>query len=146
MVKEKDLDVSKKRVKGLNTDERTYIQQWIKASKTPYYPMPMNYWTSTPDLGKRLRLEDGKKVSYEYYLEDFSGNRIYSEISGKKAAVLGRFEDLDAVDDAVRYLNPNESTVLLVPSALAYGTYGDEKLIPHDFPLIIHLTLLEHEK
>lgn len=142
---EEDIKVSRDRVKMLNTSEREYIEQWILASKTPYYTMAKNYWTSTQDLSSRNRLPDGKKVSYSYYLWDFAGNQIYPKPKGNKDAVLGRFQELDAVDDAIRYMKPGEETTLLVPSALAYGTYGDENLIPHDFPLVIKLQLISHE-
>ena len=35
----------------------------------------------------------------------------------------------------------NEEITLLVPSVLAYGTYGDGDQIPYDMPLIIKLKL-----
>jgi FKBP-type peptidyl-prolyl cis-trans isomerase len=49
---------------------------------------------------------------------------------------------LKAVEDAVRFLNKGEEATLLVPSVLAFGTYGDDEKIPNDMPLIIKLKIL----
>ena len=55
---------------------------------------------------------------------------------------LGKFEDLKAVEDALRYLEKNQEATLLVPSVLAFGTYGDNDKIPNDMPLIIKIKVL----
>ena len=52
---------------------------------------------------------------------------------------LGKFEELKAVEDALRYMEKNQEITLLIPSVLAFGTYGDNKNIPNDMPLIIKL-------
>ncbi len=57
-------------------------------------------------------------------------------------AKFGHFEELSAVENALRYMKDGEEVTLLVPSALAYGTYGDEKKISNDIPLIIKLKVL----
>ncbi len=137
----KDLEISKHRVKNLNASERTYIQQWISASKKQYYPTSLNYWSDIKDLDKRTKKKDGVVISYTYYLNDLAGNKVYEEPINISEITLGKYKDLVAVEDALRYLNAGETAELLVPSSLAYGTYGDEKQIPHDFPLVIQVKL-----
>jgi FKBP-type peptidyl-prolyl cis-trans isomerase len=48
---------------------------------------------------------------------------------------------LKAVENALRFIHDGEEVTLLVPSSLAYGTFGDEK-IDNDIPLIIKLKAL----
>ncbi|MBN9337989.1 MAG: FKBP-type peptidyl-prolyl cis-trans isomerase, partial [Chryseobacterium sp.] len=55
---------------------------------------------------------------------------------------FGHFKEMDAVEDVIRYLKKGEEAELLVPSVLAYGTYGDNKKVPNDMPLIIKVKVL----
>ena len=66
----------------------------------------------------------------------FRMNMIYMILTKKKLyekpnqnidAPLGKFEELKAVEDAVRYMKKGEQATLLVPSVLAFGTYGDDE-------------------
>ena len=110
-----EMGVSKNRAKQLNTMEREQIQEWISKQKEKFYPTQLNYWSNIENLEQRKKKQDGELVSFQY--------------------------ELDAIEDAVRYLNPDEEVTLLVPSVLAYGTYGDGDQIPYDMPLIIKLKL-----
>lgn len=139
VVSEKDLGVSKERSKNLNQIEREQIQDWINSQNIKFYPTSLNYWTNVENFDKRARKPNETLVSYNYELYDFDQTKIYTEVLGKKDVRLGHFNELKAVEDALRFANSNEEVTLLVPSALAYGTYGDEKKIGNDIPLIIKL-------
>lgn len=143
VLSEKDLSVSRSRAKNLNETERAQIQEWISKQSTSYYPMGLNYWTDSKGLKDRQRLPDGSPVSYSYELFDFDMTKLSDAPVVRSNAVLGKFEDLKAVDDALRYLKPGEATTLLVPSVLAYGTYGDNNKISNDMPLIIKLKMIQ---
>jgi len=39
-------------------------------------------------------------------------------------------------------MKKGEQATLLVPSVLAFGTYGDDEKIPNDMPLIIKIKIL----
>lgn len=139
---EKDMEVSKNRSKNLNLHERYQIQEWISSQDQKFYSTGLNYWTSIPSLETRRKKSDGESVSYQYDLYDFNEEKLYEQSVKKAQAVLGRFEELKAVEDAVRYMDKGEEATLLVPSVLAFGTYGDDDKIPHDMPLIIKLKML----
>ena len=94
-------------------------------------------------MEQRKKKQDGEQVSFQYELYDFDLQKFYEKPKVHKNAPLGKFEELDAIEDAVRYLNPDEEVTLLVPSVLAYGTYGDGDQIPYDMPLIIKLKLIK---
>ena len=138
-----EMGVSKNRAKQLNTIEREQIQEWISKQKEKFYPTQLNYWSNIENLEQRKKKQDGELVSFQYELYDFDLQKFYEKPKTYKDAPLGKFEELDAIEDAVRYLNPNEEVTLLVPSVLAYGTYGDGDQIPYDMPLIIKLKLIK---
>jgi hypothetical protein len=139
---ESDLEVSKNRTKELNTLERTQIQDWINSQQVKYYPMGMNYWVNIPALETKHRKNNGEKVSYEYYIYDFDRTKVYETPVGNTDVIFGRFKEMDAVEDAIRYLDKGQEAELLIPSVLAYGTYGDNKKITNDTPLIIKVKVL----
>ena len=138
-----DMEVSKNRAKNLNLVERQQIQEWITRQNKKFYPAGLNYWTDTENLESRTKKRDGEKISYQYDLYDFDEVKLYEKPKINLHGVFGKFEELKAVEDALRYLNPGEETTLLVPSVLAFGTYGDGKEIPNDMPLIIKLKVLQ---
>ena len=138
-----EMGVSKNRAKQLNTMEREQIQEWISKQKEKFYPTQLNYWSSIENMEQRKKKQDGELVSFQYELYDFDLQKFYEKPKVYKDAPLGKFEELDAIEDAVRYLNLDEEATLLVPSVLAYGTYGDGDQIPYDMPLIIKLKLIK---
>ena len=139
---ESDLEISKNRTKELNDLERLQIQDWINSQSVKYYPMGMNYWVNIPNLESKHRKNDGEKVSYEYYIYDFDRTKVYETPIGNTNVTFGRFNEMDAVEDVIRYLEKGQEAELLIPSVLAYGTYGDNKKITNDTPLIIKVKVL----
>lgn len=141
---DKDLSVSQNRTKNLNLYERKQIEEWIKHQDEKFYPMGLNYWVNKPDLEKNTPKNDGDRVSYEYELYDFDKVKLYNDPIVKKGLILGKFEELKAVNNVVKYLKPGDEATLLVPSVLAFGTYGDNNKISYDMPLIIKLKVFEN--
>lgn len=139
---ESELEVSKNRTKELNTLERNQIEDWIKSQNVKYYPMGMNYWVNIENLEKNYRKNNGEKVSYQYYIYDFDRLKLYDTPVENINVEFGHFKEMDAVEDVIRYLKKGEEAELLVPSVLAYGTYGDNKKVPNDMPLIIKVKVL----
>ncbi len=139
---ENEMEVSKNRTKQLNALERVQIEDWIRSQDKKFYTMGMNYWINIENLDHNPRKTNGEKVSYQYFIYDFDNTQLYQDPIKNIDAELGHFKELDAVEDAVRYMNKGEEAELLVPSVLAYGTYGDNKKITNDVPLIIKLKIL----
>ncbi|ALR30151.1 hypothetical protein ATE47_06280 [Chryseobacterium sp. IHB B 17019] len=142
VLNQKDLDISKNRMKNLNAQERMQIQEWINSQPVKFYPTQLNYWVSTQGFDQRQRRQDNSLISYSYDLYDFDQTKIYDQPIQRRDAKFGHFEELKAVEDALRFIHDGEEVTLLVPSSLAYGTYGDEKKIDNDIPLIIKLKAL----
>ena len=139
---ESQVEISKNRARNLNGIERLQIEDWIKNQKTAFYAMPLNYWIDTPDLHKKAQKQKGDLVSFEYEIYDFANNKVYPKPKTMLDVQIGRFNELKAIEDAVTYLTPGETAILLVPSVLGYGTYGDGDKIGSDIPLIIHIKVL----
>lgn len=139
---EKDMNASKIRSKKLNILERSQIQDWIDNQNEKFYPMTLNYWINIENLPQSIRKDNGVEISYEYEIFDFDNVKLIDTPVKKMNVKFGHFEELKAVEDALRYLNKNENATLLVPSVLAFGTYGDNKKISNDMPLIIKIKVL----
>ena len=139
---EKDLSISKNRAKSLNEMERAQISDWIASQDMKFYPMQMNYWINVPNLNSQPRKKDGQEVSFLYEIYDFDQTKLYEKPIVYQDAALGKFEVIKALDDAIRYLPQNSQATLLIPSVLAFGTYGDNDKISHDMPIIVKLKML----
>lgn len=139
---QKDLDTSKKRTKILNQTERNQIQEWINGQNEKFYPMSLNYWINIENLSQKKRKNDGEFISYQYDIYDFDKVKLYETPTKNLQVQFGRFEELKAVEDALRYLEKNQEATLLIPSVLAFGTYGDNDKIPNDMPIIIKIKVL----
>ncbi|ACU07798.1 hypothetical protein FIC_01350 [Flavobacteriaceae bacterium 3519-10] len=139
---EKDLEASKNRARYLNETERLQIEDWIKQQPEKYYPMSLNYWVNIENLQQNQRKTEGETVSYEYEIFDFDQVKLSSAPIRKTDVQFGKFEELKAVEDVLRYLDKGQSATLLVPSVIAFGTYGDNDKIPNDLPLIIRIKVL----
>ena len=142
ILSQKDLITSKNRAKNLNQTERIQIQDWISSQQEKYYPMSLNYWVNIANLQLNTKKNDGEIISYQYELYDFDQVKLYEAPKKNINVQFGRFEELKAVEDALRYLNKNQEATLLVPSVLGFGTYGDNDKIPNDMPLIIKIKVL----
>lgn len=138
----KDLDVSRDRSKNLNLLERKQIHDWINNQKISYYPTQGNYWTDVEGFDKRERKQNEEVVSYSYDLYDFDQTKIYEQPIIRENVKFGHFDEIIAVENALRLMKSGEEITLLVPSSLAFGTYGDQNKIDNDIPLIIKLKVL----
>lgn len=142
VLSQEDLNVSRNRAKNLNQTERNQIQDWINNQNEKFYPMSLNYWVNVENLSQKNRKTDGTEISYQYDIFDFDNVKLYDQPKKNKNVQFGKFEELKAVEDALRYLDKNQEATLLVPSVLAFGTYGDNQKIPNDMPLIIKIKVL----
>lgn len=129
-------------MKNLNVIERGQIQDWISDQSVKYYPTQLNYWVTVEGYDQREKRKDESLISYSYDLYDFDQTKIYDKPFERRDAKFGHFDELRAVENALRFIHDGEEVTLLVPSSLAYGTYGDEKKIDNDIPLIIKLKAL----
>lgn len=139
---EKDLNTSKNRAKNLNNTERLQIQDWINNQTEKFYPMSLNYWVNVENLQQNPRKVDGESISYQYDIFDFDQVKMVTDKKERLNVKFGHFEELKAVEDVLRYLKKNEEATLLVPSVLAFGTYGNNEKITNDMPLIIKIKVL----
>lgn len=142
ILSEKDLNTSKNRSKNLNIIERGQIEEWITQQPELFYPMAMNYWVNDKSLNQQNRMNNGEVISYEYDIYDFDKVKLYEKPKQNINVVLGKFEELKPVEDALRFMEVGQEITLLVPSSLGFGTYGDNDKISNDMPLIIKLRLL----
>ena len=142
VLNKKEFEVSQNRAKSLNELERAQIQDWINGQAEKFYPMKMNYWVNFEGLNNNPKKTDGELVSYQYDIYDFDQVKLYEKPKVMQNVQFGKFEELKAIEDALRYMDKNQEVTLLIPSVLAFGTYGDNDKISNDMPLIIKLKLI----
>lgn len=142
VLSQSDLKTSKERTKNLNMMERKQIEDWMTTQQNKYYPTKLNYWVNIDGFDDRQKQPDDAPVSYSYELYDFDMTKIYDKPYKRENARFGHFNEIKAVENALRYMKPGEEVTLLVPSSLAYGTFGDQNKIDNDVPLIIKLKLI----
>lgn len=139
-----NISVSQERAKKLNEMERRQIQKWISKQNSKFYEMPMNYWVNIENLKSRPPKSSDENISYMFDLYDFAGTKLNDQPKGYLDVNFRKFpNEIPAVEDALKYLKTNEEATLLVPSVLAYGTFGDGNKIANDFPLIIKLKIIK---
>lgn len=140
ILSEKDMQTSQNRAKNLNDLERSQIQEWINGQDVNYYPTALGYWSNIENLESQPKKADATLISYEYQIYDF--DRVKLSDVNRENVFIGKFEELKAVENAARYLKVGDEATLLIPSALAYGTYGDNDKISNDMPLIVEIKIL----
>ena len=89
-----------------------------------------------------IKKNDGEKVSYTYDIYDFDMVKLYENAKQIKDQELGKFDELRPVEDAVRHMKKGSEATLLIPSALAFGSYGDNDKISSDMPIIVKIKTL----
>ena len=142
LLSEKDLVNSKNRTKNLNIVERQQIEEWIKSQDDVFFPMPLNYWVNDENLQTSPKKENGQAISYQYDIYDFNMVKLYDSPEQRSNVIFGRFEELKPIEDALRHMEKDQEVTLLIPSALGFGSYGDNDRIPNDMPLIIKIKAL----
>ena len=98
--------------------------------------------TNDPASYRHLAVYKRTAISYHYAIFDFDQVKLIDSPKERINVHFGHFEELKAVEDALRYLPKNQEATLLVPSVLAFGTYGDNQKIANDMPLIIKIKVL----
>lgn len=127
--------------KNINKEEYEFIKNWIKSQKVDYYSSQNNYWSSV-DLLKHPKRNNGEAIGYQYQLLDLEFQPFYKENIKKENLMIGKFDDLRAIENAVKYLPTKQKAYLICPSIMAFGAIGDgDKILPHQ-PIIIELEVL----
>ncbi len=85
-----------------------------------------------------------KKLSIAYQLFNLNGT-LYYQYSESKPFVFEpeKAMIIKGIEEALQYMLPGDSTVLIIPSHLAYGNQGDDSLVPRNASLLCKLKFIQ---
>ena len=133
------------RNKKLIAGEEGKIDSIIKKNPTiKYYTSKKGYWFHylVKNDKDTLRPKKGDIAYFEYEVQDFKGNVIYSEIQTKPQIYkVDKQNIMMGLRHGIKLMHKNEKVVFIFPSHMAYGYHGDDKNIGTNEPLICTVTL-----
>jgi FKBP-type peptidyl-prolyl cis-trans isomerase len=113
---------NKKNVELENEDIELFLKRYkwnMKQTDTG-----LRYEITTKGTGKNI--EAGETVVLEYRTLLLTGEEIYnSKNDGVKHFVVDKSEEIAGLHEAVKFMNKNAESQLIIPSHLAYGANGD---------------------
>lgn len=133
------------RNKKLIAGEEAQIDSIIKSNpEKKYFASKKGYWFYYEIRNEKdtLRPKKGDIAYFDYNVQDFKGNIIYSEIQTRPQVYkVDKQNIMMGLRDGIKLMRKNEKVVFLFPSHMAYGYHGDEKHIGTNEPLICTVTL-----
>jgi gliding motility-associated peptidyl-prolyl isomerase len=136
---------SMERNKKLNAGEEGKIDSIIKSNpKIQYIASKKGYWYhyEIKNELETLRPKKGDIAEFNYEIQDFKGNVVYSEVELRPQTYkVDKQNIMMGLRDGIKLMRKNEKVTFLFPSHMAYGYHGDNKRIGTNQPLICIVTL-----
>lgn len=127
--------------------EQEMIDSYVDSLDLNFTKTQYGFWISNSGELKESMARSGDRVVYQYRIDDFEGNRIYSKSeNGVQDIVVGKSEMPRGLQTAIRMIEEGDSAMVLMPSVLAYGVYGDRDKIGSNEPLIFTLFIENIQK
>lgn len=87
--------------------------------------------------------ERGQIIEMEYELRLITGDLVYSsEKDGLKSFVVGHGGVEAGLEEAALFFRKGDKAHIIIPSHLAYGLLGDQKMIPSRSSLIYEVNII----
>lgn len=139
--KEQLLELNKQFAKA----EGRFMQYYIDSLNISATHAPLGYWYWVySESGNQRKPKFGERVRLKYTVELLEGGRLYSsEENGLKSFVVDMGEVESGLHHAVKHLNLGDKSKIIIPSHLAFGTYGDGNKIPSKATLLYDIELVE---
>jgi FKBP-type peptidyl-prolyl cis-trans isomerase FkpA len=133
------VNANKKLVKTEDEQIEDYIQRYgWKMTKTGTGLRYLIY-----QKGAGLKPEKGMTAQIRFKVNLINGAEVYnSEKDGMKSFGIGKNEVESGLEEGIMLMHAGDKAKLVIPSHLAYGLLGDDKLIPKRATLIYDLELV----
>ena len=124
--------------------EDSLIQLCLKATKITAKPMESGLYKKTLKAGKGDTPRAGQQVSVHYTGKFANGDVFDSSVDRGEpfTFVLGQGQVIQGWDEALTTMKVGEKAMLVIPSKLAYGENGIQRVIPPYAPLIFEVELI----
>ncbi len=91
-------------------------------------------------------IRKGEVIRFKYVTKLLSGDIVYSsEMSGLKQFVVGKGGVEAGLEEAVLHLKHGDAAIIILPSHLAFGLLGDQKMIPSRSTVIYEIEIIENQ-
>ncbi len=141
--KKKRRDEERRKLKEM---EKLKIANYINEHNIIQKPLETGLYIIRLAEGTGPKPENGDTVYVDYTLYTLQGNVIDSSPEGKPLKfVLGKGQVVAAWDEALVRMNKGEKVRLIVPSRMAYGSWGYGKIEPYT-PLLFDVRLVDFRK
>ncbi len=142
---------SSQREKERQNGELILLNEWReKNAKYDFKASPYGYWIQSQSdsiSAEENNINDLDFVQYIKQYRDLNDQVIYSfEENGIQNMILGKTEEIRGIETAIRSMEQGDKSVLLLPSFMAYGLYGDENKIGAHQPILVEIEILQVKK
>jgi FKBP-type peptidyl-prolyl cis-trans isomerase FkpA len=132
--------------KNFANAEAKFVATMVDSLAIPAVQDSLGYWYWTYYQANQIKVtakyKDQVKVQYTLCL--LEGDTIYSKENIKeKIFVVGMSEIESGLHHAVKHLSVGDKAKIILPSHLAFGTYGDGADIPAKASLLYDIELIE---
>ena len=135
--------------KKLYNQESNMIAQYAENDTIhDYKNSSYGFWYSIiNDQEDTIFPQKGDKITFNYNISDFQGNKFYSEKElGTQTYYVEQQEMIQGIQHGIQYLNTGEKAIFLLPSHMAYGYLGDNDKIGPNTPIILTIEILNITK
>ncbi len=142
---------SSQREKERQNGELILLNKWRENNaKYDFKASPYGYWIQSQSdsiPSEENNIKDLDFVQYIKQYRDLNDQVIYSfEENGIQNMILGKTEEIRGIETAIRTMGKGEKSILLLPSFMAYGLYGDENKIGAHQPILVEIEILQVKK
>lgn len=93
--------------------------------------------------GDSYQPKEKDRVELAYKMRLVNGEDVYdSETDGNKEFVLGKSDEINGLQEAVKMMGVGGKARLVIPSYLAYGMSGDGFLIRQRIPIVMEIEII----
>ncbi len=86
----------------------------------------------------------GQWAQVHYRAELLNGDTAYASDPGEPQAFLVEMDNVESgLHEAIQYLSPGDSAVIIIPSYRAHGLIGDQQEIPMRSSVVYHVGLVQ---
>lgn len=111
--------------------EMEILQKFLINSNINVKPTESGLYYLEQIKGNGPKAEKGKTVTVHYTVKYIDGELIESSIEGQPISfVLGKGQVIPGWEEGITYMHQGGKAMLIVPSHLAYGDRGNEKIRP----------------
>ncbi len=143
----KFMEFSQDRNKQILNEDNELIENYIDSLDLNFKKTSYGFWISNSGETTPTMAKSGDVIRYEYEVSTFNNEVVYSEEeNGPQTILMGRTDIPRGIQMALQMIEKGDSAIVLLPSFLAYGGYGDRNKIMGNKPLIFKIQMLEIQK